>query len=174
MMSEARYWHVVLAECHGLVWAYRRELEAVWPTPGRGDALRFAVTEAAEALDAELRANPLYARNRAREMDELDELADCALMLLTALGPEPELMRHKQRKHWLGLERMVFGCADALLDHTGNGVADKWLWDLVAMIEDRQGMDLPARLRGRLERIKAKRLGNAAAVKAGEAGEVGG
>ena len=164
-----RYWdelttptaaQVELAACHALVWAYRRELGAVWPTPGRVDALRFAVTEAAEALDAWLRTNPAYARNRAREMDVLDELADCAMMLLTALGPEPGPMGRDLILEWPTLERMVRWCAEALdFEASGQKIRGEWLWDLVAMMAAQEGMGLHRRLQGRLERIKAKRLG---------------
>ena len=71
---------------HAIVWDYRRRLAERWPTPGRIDSLRFAFTEAGEAMDAHRRQNPIYARNNSRNMDEADELADCAMMLCTAMG----------------------------------------------------------------------------------------
>ena len=71
-----------------MVWEFRKEMKSFWPTPGFMDALRFADCEAREALDAWMRENRKeYKRNHEREADVLGELADCALMLLTALGP---------------------------------------------------------------------------------------
>ena len=72
---------------HRIVWRYRNELERVWPTPHRIDCYRFAFTEAGEALDAELRKVPIYARNNDRNMSVPEELADCAMMLCSALPP---------------------------------------------------------------------------------------
>ena len=68
------------------VWAFRRAATAWWPTPPTGDALRFAFTEAGEALDARLRDNLTYARNHARARLVEEELVQCAIMLMTALG----------------------------------------------------------------------------------------
>ncbi len=39
-----------------MVWDFRESAAAWWPTPAERDALRFAFTEAGEAIDAELRA----------------------------------------------------------------------------------------------------------------------
>lgn len=82
----------ILQQAHAELWAFRDEMGDAWPTPDTLDALRFAVTEAGEALDAWMRANrPQYARNRERldwDGAVLDELADCAMMLLTAVGPD--------------------------------------------------------------------------------------
>ena len=77
-----------LQECRDLVWQYRDKLSDVWPTPPRDDAIRFAACEAAEALDAWLRRNPKYARNNDKDLSVRDELADCAIMLITALGED--------------------------------------------------------------------------------------
>lgn len=71
----------------GILWAARQELSETWPTPDETDCLRFALTEAVEALECDLRSNEKYSRNREKEMDKLDELADCAFMLISAMGP---------------------------------------------------------------------------------------
>ena len=73
-------------DLHDLVWRYRDELAEWWPTPPTDHALAFAVTEAGEAIDAWLRTFPEYARNNDKHHEELDEWADCAMMLVTALG----------------------------------------------------------------------------------------
>jgi NTP pyrophosphatase (non-canonical NTP hydrolase) len=76
-----------LQECHKLVWDFRREIKDYWATPNPLDSLRYSFTEAAEAMDAWLRAErPSDSRNNERENDVLDELADTAIMLLTALN----------------------------------------------------------------------------------------
>ena len=73
----------ILQQAHAELWAFREEMADAWPTPDTLDALRFAVTEAGEALDAWMRANrPQYARNRERldwDGAVLDELAEVAL-----------------------------------------------------------------------------------------------
>ena len=74
-----------LQELHKELWALRDELEPNFPTPPPLDALRFSVCEYSEALDAYLRIKGGYKRNHAKEPDIYGELADCALMLMTAL-----------------------------------------------------------------------------------------
>lgn len=74
---------------HSNVWHFRRLYEGHWPTPDKIDSLRYAYTEMGEAVDARLRSfRPKDARNRDRKHDEAEELADCLIMLLTALGPD--------------------------------------------------------------------------------------
>jgi NTP pyrophosphatase (non-canonical NTP hydrolase) len=74
---------------HEMVWSFRREMEAAggaWQTPPPQDSLRYACTEAGEAMDAWLRAQrPDDGRNTTRQRDLLAELADCAIMLLSAV-----------------------------------------------------------------------------------------
>ena len=76
---------------HKMVWEFRRQMVAYWPTPDTVDAARFAVTEIGEAMDAFLRLDGGYARNRERSPDVLDELADTAMMILTAIGERANL-----------------------------------------------------------------------------------
>lgn len=73
-------------ELHAAVWRVRAEIGHVWLTPPPIDCLRYALTEVGEAMDASLRAQrPGDARNHARDLDVLDELGDCAIMLCSAL-----------------------------------------------------------------------------------------
>jgi len=142
-----------LRECHRIVWQYRAELESAWPTPTTEDALLFAFTELGEAVDAHLRSKPEYARNRDKDLDVLDELADCAMMLLTAMGPtwtfrfwsRSHISSHQWRSHITYLAACM-------------AMGDQEMATLVRDIATHPGMDLPARLTARLERIKAKRL----------------
>lgn len=152
-----------LRECHAIVWRYRAELEHVWPTPNTEDALLFAFTELGEAIDAHLRTRDTYARNRDKSLDVLDELADCAMMLLTALGADygfPDNIERNFRHEWDSY-------AMAMGETVFHGVnpeprtAHWWMqdaWEMLQRIATHPGMDLPARLTARLERIKAKRL----------------
>lgn len=71
------------------VWKFRKSYEDYWATPDLLWSLRFAFTEIAEALDAWMRANSNeFSRNNEKNLDVIDELADTAIMLLTALGPK--------------------------------------------------------------------------------------
>ncbi len=79
----------VIRRCHKLVWDFRKEAESYWPTPDRLDSLRYALTEIAEAIDAKMRLDrPDHVRNRDKDLRVESELADCAIMLLTAWGQE--------------------------------------------------------------------------------------
>ncbi len=85
-MSDRNY-RAEIAAAHAVVWQYRARLADKWPCPATvRDSLAFALCEACEAVDAALRNNPLYVRNNHRNLSVTDELADCAMMLLTALG----------------------------------------------------------------------------------------
>ena len=65
-----------LPRMHRLVWQFREDTADVFPVPSQHDSLRFAVTEAGEALDAHLRNNGTYKRNRDKDHSENRELAD--------------------------------------------------------------------------------------------------
>lgn len=73
-----------LKQLHEMVWEFRKEMADHFPTPDVQDSLRFALTEAVEALDAMLRMQSAYKRNNDKEHSIPQELAQCAVMLLTA------------------------------------------------------------------------------------------
>lgn len=81
-----------LQKLHSMVWDLRREIDATWPAPEPETCFRYAFTEAGEAMDAWLRIErPGDVRNHLVVMTSgrvRAELADCAMMLLSALGPE--------------------------------------------------------------------------------------
>ena len=77
---------MTLEEAFTMLWEYRYRLEGQWHTPRQLDCLRFACTEAGEALDAQLRQDPTFHRNTDRDRDYAEEIADTAMMLCTALG----------------------------------------------------------------------------------------
>jgi hypothetical protein len=145
---------------HRLVWEYRNMLEAHWPTPGRIDALRFAFTEAGEAMDADLRSNPVYARNNDRNMSVPDELGDCAMMLCTALGDTFDFGDEKQQRLYLTpaphteLDTVCFAVTLALF---GDGEI-KPLRYIESHLRDRYGISMAERVEARLRRIALKVL----------------
>lgn len=154
-----------LKECHAIVWRYRAELEPYWPTPTTEDALLFAFTELGEAVDAHLRSKPEYARNRDKDLSVLDELADCALMVLTALGREWEFKKPLRRKAYPLSDSMwgdlVWSLSNMVDSSDEYQASMGWRLDadrVLGKIATIPGMDLPARLVARLERIKAKRM----------------
>lgn len=148
-----------LRTCHAIVWAARAELEHVWPTPPPEDALLFALTELGEAIDAHLRTNGDYARNRDKSLDVLSELADCAMMLLTAMGPAHRLTELAAGQMTHAWSEYIGGMSGVMQMTPGTAWADYTMTQLLARIATHPGMDLPTRLTARLERIKAKRLG---------------
>lgn len=136
---------------HGVTWHYRRKLAPFWPTPGRIDSLRFAFTEAGEALDAYLRTIPQYARNNARNMSVPEELADCAMMLCTAL-PEAYRFTWLDAPATVSLDGICFAVAEAML--TGDVLAP--LLMIAQHLRTDYGASLPALVESRLQRIERK------------------
>jgi len=164
-MDNSRYWQ----DLHSKVWAFRNEMAPVWPTPNTLDALKFCVTEAAEALDADLRINGGYARNHTKEPNLYGELADCALMLLTALGPDwdnvPDIFDAIDEAQW-PLDELVGNCADALywyhISEQGRA-PDGWVFEeivkaLIAIRYYADDFNLEAELDKRMARLRAKHM----------------
>lgn len=142
--------------CHAIVWDMRRTLAHVWPTPNAQDSIRFAATEAGEALDAYLRTRPEFSRNRQRDHDELDEWADCAMMLLTAISPD---------YIYLGESPLPVSGDPRTRDELVADVTDMlryryqsplFMLRAVGSIAVLPGMHLPTRLRSRLARIRER------------------
>lgn len=158
-----------LRECHAIVWQWRAKLADVWPTPNRLDALRFAVTEAAEAMDAWLRLNGGYARNHDKDLSVEDELADCAMMLLTAAGEDwepPQREIHVDAFNAtledIALNVTMLCWHEKLGNYNNNGWRDgvnPLPAYAVATIAAYSGMsNLAERINARLERIAERRL----------------
>jgi len=166
-----------VSEMYTNVWSMRQFLDDVWPTPDMWTSLRFAVTEAAEALDAELRTDARWARNNDKNLDVIDELADCTLMLLTSLGARwhDNWERHDQdipvplSYNGIHLDGIVGDVARL------NSEFFEWQNDLgapdltgytigiivaIRMYCAHRGVHLEEVLDQRLERIKAKRIGD--------------
>lgn len=64
----------------------RLKIEDSWPTPSIFHSILFAFSEMGEAIDALLDEEMLYSRNNPIPKDNvIDELADCAMMILSAV-----------------------------------------------------------------------------------------
>lgn len=147
-----------LRECHQIVWQYRAELKDVWPTPTTEDALLFALTELGEAVDAHLRSKPQYVRNRDKDLSVLDELADCAMMLITAWGRDYQISWRGEFTPYPGIHSWFDYVTKFYMATGWRGIEWSYTEVLVFCIATHPGMDLPSRLTARLERIKAKQL----------------
>lgn len=140
-----------------------------------GEAIMLSFSEATQALDYQLRENARYARNRERTGAVLEELADCAMMLLTALPPDGfDFAEALGTDYWLqpcnSLEDVVQQTG-YLVGYTARPNPD-WTWvnrataALVRDIAILVGLnDFAGLLAARLERI-ARKVGLADAVQA--------
>lgn len=164
----------ILQEAHRRVWTFRRKYGNWWATPTILDAIRFAGTEAFEAVDALLRCNTNYARNNERQQDILEELADCAMMLLTALGPDYEFRPmnvtysnpSEEYLDWIagdvGASLAAYKRWEAITRKHGRD-ANRHIYEegiLLALgfIVNYPGMDLVPMIDARLERIRRKHV----------------
>ena len=162
----------LLLRLHQMVWDFRWSMVAYWPTPDTVDAARFAVTEMGEVLDAYLRLDGGYARNRERSPDVLDELADVAMMVLTAMGERcpldewAEQWRDEEADLWEmyadldEIDALTMHVKDfyacAVMPHPSPTSLAGFGGLAVWRISEYPGMDLEARLRRRLDRIFRK------------------
>lgn len=65
------------------------QVQEKFARPSTHDSLLFACTEVAEAIDAKLRENAEYSRNNVKSLEVESELADHAIMLITAHSDLP-------------------------------------------------------------------------------------
>ena len=145
-----------LQKLHQMVWRFRAVMEPHWATPGPVDCLRYAFCEAGEAMDAWLRQQrPNDSRNNERQPDVLDELADCAIMLLSAV---PEVNWEIARTELFPLEAIdklpqrlgeLFKCFQSAF------FVDDAVFT-VSLIANYQDMNLEERIVGRLWKIAHK------------------
>ena len=163
-----------LQECHRLVWAFRKEIEPYWATPDPLNSLRYAFCEAAEAMDAWLRAErPNDSRNNERQNDVLDELADCAIMLLTAVtnyGYRLTLPTSKDihvANAPYSVDIVSCRVSDLLEEYShaaffnssrNNYSMEMSIGNILNIIANYPGMELKQRIQGRLERIVKKHV----------------
>lgn len=149
-----------LRNLHKLVWDFRAVVAEHWPTPTPADSLRYAFTEAGEAMDALLREKrPNDKRNRDKDHDRLDEWADCAIMLFTAL---PKIRDYEMVLYLASVASVASAPDDELCMYVADllreSVPDITIEQTVALIANLPGMDLQARVVERLRRIMHKHV----------------
>ncbi|MBE2198106.1 MAG: hypothetical protein IAE79_05810 [Anaerolinea sp.] len=154
-----------LEDLHKLVWRFRQLAQPDYPTPNPVDSLYYAFTEAGEAIDAMLRKKrPNDKRNNRRNLDPLDEWADCAFMVLTALSwyrgsecrgiYEPVTFPVTVEFLCTRLAGHLYPDPQYALDNDPEDALDNHDLALtVALIARLPGIDLTERVRGRLTRI---------------------
>lgn len=141
-----------LQKLHATIWRFREVMEPFWATPEPVDCLRYAFCEAGEAMDAWLRQQrPNDSRNNERQPDVLDELADCAIMLLSAVPIDKFTIPSNSGVDGLTLGSICYGTARAM------HFPDRGLTLNVAnLIAHYSGMNLKERIVGRLWKIAHK------------------
>lgn len=136
-----------------------------WVHPDPDDCLRFAVTEVAEALDAWLRVKGGFARNRTGDKDVHAELADCAIMLLSAVRyPDHLELMEAKPKHIDAIVSLVGEVFDNTYELTLPPREKQWerqgqyypLNYALSSIYTYEGMELEAEIDRRLARIAHK------------------
>ena len=152
-----------LQECHRLVWAFRKEIEPYWATPDPLNSLRYAFCEAAESMDAWLRAErPNDSRNNERQNDVLDELADTAIMLLTAVEEGEPFVHFRDPNGNIydssNLERIAKYITECFLSAKQEANSNNKIRVCVWRIANYPGMELKQRIQGRLARIAFKHM----------------
>lgn len=90
--------YVMLSPSAAILWVdqlqeivswWRNEIKKIDPefcTPDERNSMRFAATEAAEIIDADMRNGGAWSRNASREMHITDEVGDLLFMLISALN----------------------------------------------------------------------------------------
>lgn len=145
----------MIAECHQLVWTWRSHIEEHFPAPTRHHSLLFAVTEAGEALEAILRQSNRYKRRSQKKHSEITEWTQCAMMLLTALGPELPASQHTYYLVF-DVESLVLGVSTALWRYqAGNYEKDclNALASIIRYLHDQFTVDLRYTLEEELARL---------------------
>lgn len=102
---------------------HRREMDGARPYPPTGDCILFAVTEAAEVIDAVLRLEPRYLRNNARQVSAAAEAGDLGYMIASAID-------QIDRRQHLPVARAAV--------HTGQ-ILDRLIYALIAIDRGQTG-----------------------------------
>ena len=152
-----------LQALHKVVWEFRAGMNGRWPTPTSVDSLRYAFCEVAESLDAFLRASrPGDKRNNDRNVSVAAELADTAIMLLTAVGSDwSDFPGQDGYVPSPDLDRICFR-SGSVLEYAKRGVcgwsgyALELVRDIDRYVKGRHRADLGAEVQERLERIREK------------------
>jgi hypothetical protein len=149
------------------VWAFRKAFAFWWPTPPEDDAVRFAYCESGELLDALLRENDAYRRNHDRKVDWGQEMAQCAIMIVTALGPahkygltECQAVLHPSRAR--RIDEVASRIAQGFASYTHSPGAPMWrVWfegALIQILAEPLLAPVEERIDGELARLEASLL----------------
>lgn len=146
---------------------WRRWMDAntSFVTPSVIDTLRYSLIEASEALDAWMRSqNPGHARNNGREHTIEQELADTAMLLLTAY-PAEEAKHDAFEMAVISLDTLddlCYSLCAAIMSYSED-VNDWWLnvSDSLHFIANYPGFDLAAELGKCHRRLALKHGGEA-------------
>lgn len=146
-----------------MVWSFCHRGDC-WPTPGEFDALCFAFTEAAEAIDAQLRQNGDFVRNHDKTVDVRRELTQCAMMLITALGEKHRYGQTEACADWNAptVHECARRVAHAYCSYVEAPQATMWrLWAEAALLQISAypGLDLGTAIDHELALIEVKHLG---------------
>lgn len=146
-----------------LVWGWRAEVDQIYPTTDTVTSLRFAFTEAGEAMDAWIRryGPPNLKRNTQRDDEVWDELADCAFMLMTAMYSAPFMKRAAPSPWGAPIDEICSWVSAALTHYVRDPSGTQWeTFANYALIHIKNypGMDLYNRVAGRLQRIQERHV----------------
>ena len=166
----------LLTKCHKMVWEFRRMMGEYWPQHGTVRSARHAVSEMGEVLNAlERLEHGQEGRSRycdPNDLSVLDELADVAMMILTAMGERVNLTAWAEQ--WADEEMELWDMYADLdeIDALTMTVKDFYAVAVspqpspislasfgglaVFRISEYAGMDLEKRLRQRVDRIFRK------------------
>jgi len=157
-----------VSELYKLVWQWREE-NAWFPIPDPIDSIRYAVTEAGEAVDADLRARRTKdLRNNDRVEDPLDELADAAIMVISACPMDEDVQSALDvmdgldtlSKDMLNIDIIACIVFDAYMHFCGwhRSIHDALMIRAMLAVKHINIFvpDLSRRMEARLERIKVK------------------
>lgn len=156
------------------VWDQRDRLLRHRQIPPAHVSLLFAGTELFEAVDAYLRTMKEYTRNSNRNMCELDELADCAMDLFTAIGRDsmpplwmeqdwtdptnPVKISHIWPNYVKDINQAISLELHARTNHLPPTHWHEVVWRMLERIATHPGMELTVRLQARLDQIEEKTL----------------
>jgi hypothetical protein len=131
-------------------------------------SLRLAFVSATQAIDADLRGDLSYSRNRDKTISVRDEVSDVAMMLITALGPDyiyGDQADNLSLRLTRTQRRAAHNCLESICDLTSMAMVAASLnedhWRVIAHaclleIVRYQGADFLPSLRARLARKEAK------------------
>lgn len=130
-------------------WRQWMDANTKFQTPETIDTLRYMLIECCEVLDLWMRdRNPDHARNNERNSTIHQELADVAMLALTAIPEDFELSTVGPVLHVFGIDDCCLYAAQAVQsyeagDRRWRGICE----DILIFVLAHEGMDLPAELR---------------------------